>query len=39
VVASVRAVLGIDDLHARTEAQYPGPRRTGEHAIPGEATD
>lgn len=30
VVASVRAVLGIDDLHARTEAQYPGNRRAGE---------
>ena len=30
VIASVRAVLGIDELHARTEAQYPGGRRTGE---------
>jgi hypothetical protein len=28
VIASVRAVLGIDELHARTEAQYPGGRRT-----------
>ena len=33
VVASVRAVLGIDDLHARTEAQYPGGRRSGEQPI------
>lgn len=30
VIASVRAVLGVDDLHARTETQYPGGRRTGE---------
>lgn len=31
VIASVRAVLGIDELHARTESQYPGGRRnTGE---------
>jgi hypothetical protein len=30
VIASVRAVLGIDELHARTETQYPGGRRTGE---------
>lgn len=37
VVASVRAVLGIDDLHARTEAQYPGGRRPGESA--GETTE
>ena len=29
VIASVRAVLGIDELHARTEAQYPGGRRSG----------
>jgi hypothetical protein len=29
VVASVRAVLGIDELHARTEAQYPGQRKGG----------
>ncbi len=29
VVASIRAVLGIDELHARTEAQYPGQRRSG----------
>lgn len=28
VIASVRAVLGIDELHARTEAQYPGGRRS-----------
>ncbi len=27
VTASVRAVLGVDDLHARTESQYPGGRR------------
>ncbi len=33
VLASVRAVLGIDELHARTEAQYPGGRRTGEQQI------
>ncbi len=34
VIASVRAVLGIDDLHARTEAQYPGGRRsTGEQPV------
>ncbi len=34
VIASVRAVLGIDELHARTEAQYPGGRRTtGEQQI------
>ncbi len=30
VIASVRAVLGIDELHARTETHYPGGRRTGE---------
>jgi hypothetical protein len=30
VIASVRAVLGIDELHARTEAQYPGGRRSNE---------
>ncbi len=30
VIASVRAVLGIDELHARTEAQYPGARRSNE---------
>ena len=28
VVASVRAVLGIDELQARTETQYPGGRRS-----------
>ena len=28
VIASVRAVLGMDELHARTEAQYPGGRRS-----------
>jgi len=34
VIASVRAVLGIDELHARTEAQYPGGRRTtGEQQV------
>lgn len=33
VIASVRAVLGIDELHARTEAQYPGGRKTGEQPI------
>ena len=27
VIASVRAVLGVDDLHARTESQYPGGGR------------
>jgi hypothetical protein len=38
VVASVRAVLGIDELHARTEAQYPGGRRTtGEQPAHDEA--
>lgn len=31
VIASVRAVLGIDELHARTEAQYPGGRRSNEN--------
>lgn len=30
VIASVRAVLGIDELHARTESQYPGGRKSGE---------
>jgi hypothetical protein len=30
VIASVRAVLGIDELHARTEAQYHGGRRSNE---------
>lgn len=30
VIASVRAVLGIDELHARTESQYPGGRKGGE---------
>jgi hypothetical protein len=34
VIASVRAVLGIDELHARTESQYPGGRRTtGEQQV------
>jgi len=34
VIASVRAVLGIDDLHARTESQYPGGRRgSGEYQV------
>jgi len=33
IIASVRAVLGIDELHARTEAQYPGGRRTGEQQV------
>lgn len=33
VIASVRAVLGIDELHARTEAQYPGGRKTGEQPL------
>jgi hypothetical protein len=32
VLASVRAVLGIDELHARTEAQYPGGRRSNEQS-------
>jgi len=36
VIASVRAVLGIDALHARTETQYPGGRRTGEQPIADE---
>src|SRR5262249_6606603 len=27
VIASVRAVIGVDELHARTEAQYPGQGR------------
>lgn len=27
VVASVRAVVGVDELHARTEAQYSGGKR------------
>ncbi|MDH4347502.1 MAG: hypothetical protein OEW17_01735 [Gemmatimonadota bacterium] len=39
VVASVRAVLGIDDLHARTEAQYPGSRRSGEEPAGMEAEE
>jgi hypothetical protein len=33
VLASVRAILGVDEMHARTEAQYPGGRRTGEQQI------
>lgn len=34
VIASVRAVLGVDDLHARTESQYPGGRRaSGEFQV------
>jgi hypothetical protein len=28
IVASVRAVVGVDELHARTEARYSGPRRS-----------
>jgi len=28
IVASVRAVIGVDELHARTEARYSGPRRS-----------
>ncbi|HSE66882.1 MAG TPA: hypothetical protein VLB12_07840, partial [Gemmatimonadales bacterium] len=27
IVASVRAVVGVDELHARTEAQYAGGKR------------
>ena len=27
VIASVRALIGIDELHARTEARYSGPVR------------
>ena len=30
VIASVRAVLGVDELTARTESQYPGGRKGGE---------
>jgi hypothetical protein len=33
VIASVRAVLGIDELHARTETHYPGGRRTGDQPV------
>ena len=25
IIASVRALIGIDELHARTEARYSGP--------------
>lgn len=27
IIASVRAVVGVDELHARTEARYSGPHR------------
>jgi hypothetical protein len=27
VIASVRALIGVDELHARTEARYSGPVR------------
>ncbi|HLB54770.1 MAG TPA: hypothetical protein VJK71_06660 [Gemmatimonadales bacterium] len=27
IIASVRAVIGIDELHARTEARYSGPHK------------
>lgn len=27
ITASVRAILGVDELHARTEAQFPGMRK------------
>jgi len=29
VIASVRAIIGIDELHARTEARYSGPGKHG----------
>jgi len=25
IIASVRALIGVDELHARTEARYSGP--------------
>jgi hypothetical protein len=27
IIASVRALIGVDELHARTEARYSGPVR------------
>jgi hypothetical protein len=30
VIASVRAIIGVDELHARTEAQYSGGKRPPE---------
>jgi hypothetical protein len=27
IIASVRALIGVDELHARTEARYSGPIR------------
>jgi hypothetical protein len=27
IIASVRALIGVDELHARTEARYSGPQR------------
>jgi hypothetical protein len=29
IIASVRALIGIDELHARTEARYSGPGKRG----------
>src|SRR5215468_6537757 len=34
IIASVRALIGVDELHARTEARYSGPQRK-----PGQAEE
>jgi len=34
IIASVRALIGVDELHARTEARYSGPQRR-----PGQAEE
>jgi hypothetical protein len=31
IIASVKAVIGVDDLHAKIEAQYPGSSRPEPH--------
>ncbi len=31
IIASVKAVIGVDDLHAKIEAQYPGSSRPEHH--------
>ena len=37
IIASVRALIGIDELHARTEARYSGPqKRSGPAEEPGD---
>jgi hypothetical protein len=38
IIASVRALIGVDELHARTESRYSGPVRR-DAVLPDEETD